>query len=70
MSVKIIADSTCYLPKEYTDKYKVSIASCHLWDGDKDEYNTDYVKRLVPGTPCVLINLAYRLQGFYVEKGK
>lgn len=48
---------------------KVSIASCHLWDGDKDEYNTDYVKRLVPGTPCVLINLAYRLQGFYVEKG-
>ena len=48
---------------------KVSIASCHLWDGDRDEYNTDYVKRLVPGTPCVLINLAYRLQGFYVEKG-
>lgn len=48
---------------------KVSIASCHLWDGDKDDYNTDYVKRLVPGTPCVLINLAYRLQGFYVEKG-
>lgn len=48
---------------------KVSIASCHLWDGDNDEYNTDYVKRLLPGTPCVLINLAYRLQGFYVEKG-
>ena len=48
---------------------KFSRASCHLWDGDKDEYNTDYVKRLVPGTPCVLINLAYRLQGFYVEKG-
>ena len=48
---------------------KVSIASCHLWDGDNDEYNTDYVKRLLPGTPCVLINLAYRLQGFYVKKG-
>lgn len=48
---------------------KVSIASCHLWDGDKDDYNTDYVRRLVPGTSCVLINLAYRLQGFYVEKG-
>ena len=48
---------------------KVSIASCHLWDGDKDEYNIDYVKRLVPGTPCVLINLAYRLQGLYVKKG-
>lgn len=48
---------------------KVSIASCHLWDGDKDEYNIDYVKRLVPGIPCVIINLAYRLQGFYVKKG-
>lgn len=48
---------------------KVSIASCHLWDGDKDEYNIDYVKRLVPGTSCILINLAYRLQGFYVKKG-
>ena len=30
MSVKIIADSTCYLPKEYTDKYKVSIASLNV----------------------------------------
>lgn len=48
---------------------KVSVASCHLWDGDKDEYNIDYVKRLVPGTPCIIINLAYRLQGFYVKKG-
>ena len=48
---------------------KVSIASCHLWDGDNDSYNLDYVKRLLPGTPCVLINLAYRLQGFYVTKG-
>lgn len=48
---------------------KVSIASCHLWDGDKDEYNIDYVKRLLPGVPCILINLAYRLQGFYVKNG-
>ena len=48
---------------------KVSIASCHLWDGDNDSYNFDYVKRLLPGTPCILVNLAYRLQGFYVAKG-
>lgn len=25
MSIRIIADSTCYLPKEYIDKYKISI---------------------------------------------
>ncbi|WP_195987642.1 helix-turn-helix transcriptional regulator [Clostridium sp. D53t1_180928_C8] len=48
---------------------RVSIASCHLWDGDNDSYNFDYVKRLLPGTPCILVNLAYRLQGFYVAKG-
>lgn len=48
---------------------KVSIASCHLWDGDNDDYNIDYVKRLLPGIPCIIINLAYRLQGFYVKKG-
>lgn len=48
---------------------KVSVASCHLWNGTNNEYNIDYVKYLVPGTPCVLINLAYRLQGFYVAKG-
>ena len=27
---------------------KVSIASSHLWDGDTDTYNFDYVKRLLP----------------------
>lgn len=47
----------------------VSIASSHLWDGDTDEYNIEYVKRLVPGIPCLIINLAYRIQGFYVQKG-
>lgn len=48
---------------------RVSICSCHLWDKDTDTYNTDFVKRLLPGIPCVLINIAYRTQGFYVQKG-
>lgn len=30
MSVKIIADSTCYLPQEYIDKYKVAIVSLNV----------------------------------------
>lgn len=30
MSIRIIADSTCYLPKEYIDKYKVSIVSLNV----------------------------------------
>ena len=51
----------------YNDK--VSIASAHLWDGDTNEYNTAYVRKLLPGIPCSIINLCYRTQGFYVAKG-
>ncbi|WP_252236616.1 helix-turn-helix transcriptional regulator [Clostridium sp. CH2] len=58
----------------YTSLYdlyndKISISSSHLWDGDTNEYNTAYVRRLIPGIPCIIINLAYRRQGFYVAKG-
>ena len=30
MSIKILADSTCYLPKEYIDKYNISIVSLNV----------------------------------------
>lgn len=48
---------------------RVSISSSHLWDGESDDYNTPFVKKLLPGVPCTLVNLAYRKQGFYVQKG-
>ncbi|WP_455538543.1 substrate-binding domain-containing protein [Terrisporobacter sp.] len=48
---------------------RVSISSSHLWDYETDTYNTNFVKKLLPGIPCILINLAYRTQGFYVQKG-
>lgn len=48
---------------------KVQIATAHLWDGDTNEYNIPYVKRLLPGIPSIIINLASRYQGFYVAKG-
>lgn len=48
---------------------EVTLCTSHMWDGDSDSYNEPYVKRLVPGIPCVIINLAYRIQGFYVKKG-
>lgn len=48
---------------------KVQVCSTHLWDGDSDEYNTPYVRHLVPGTPAVMINMSYRQLGFYVKKG-
>lgn len=48
---------------------RVSVSSVHLWDGDSNEYNEAFVRKLLPGIPCILINLAYRTQGFYVAKG-
>ena len=48
---------------------EVTLCTSHMWDGDSDTYNEPYVKRIVPGTACVIINLAYRIQGFYVKKG-
>lgn len=45
------------------------VATCHLWDGRTGEYNVPYVERLLPGTPAIIIHLACRMQGFYVQNG-
>ena len=46
---------------------KVHVAACHLYDGS--DFNTAYVRSMVPGVPAVLVNVSYRTQGFYVKKG-
>lgn len=51
----------------YNDK--ISISTSHLWDGDTNEYNTAFVRKMLPGIACLIINLAYRNVGFYVAKG-
>ena len=45
----------------------IHLAACHLYDGKG--YNASYVRSLVPGIPAVLVNVSYRTQGFYVQKG-
>lgn len=45
----------------------VQVAACHLFDGF--DYNTSFVRSLMPGVPAVLVNVSYRTQGFYVQKG-
>jgi len=45
------------------------IAGTHLLDEESGEYNVPYLKRLLPGCPVVLVNLAYRQQGFVVKRG-
>lgn len=47
----------------------VNIATAHLWDGDTGVYNIPYVRRILPGVPCVIVHLVCRMQGFYVAKG-
>ena len=47
---------------------RVHAAAVHLWDGSTDSYNLPYVKRLVPGTPVVVLHLATRSQGLLVKK--
>ncbi|MGC7872851.1 substrate-binding domain-containing protein [Desulfosporosinus sp. SYSU MS00001] len=41
----------------------------HLWDSDSDDYNLPYVRRILPGHPTYIINLLFRVEGFYVAKG-
>lgn len=48
---------------------RVDAVSCHLYSSDADDFNTPFVKTMVPGIPAVLVNLSYRIQGFYVRKG-
>jgi len=45
----------------------IHVAACHLFDGFG--YNASYVHSLMPGVPAVLVNVSYRTQGFYVQKG-
>lgn len=50
-------------------KGTANITAAHLWDGETGEYNTPYVRRLLPGQRTVIINLVYRTLGFYVAPG-
>lgn len=46
-----------------------NVVTAHLWDSDTNEYNTPYVRRILPGHRALLINMVYRTEGFYVAKG-
>jgi putative molybdopterin biosynthesis protein len=44
-------------------------AGTHLLDEATGEYNVSYLKKLLPDTRVVLVNLVHRTQGFIVPKG-
>ena len=48
---------------------RANAVTCHLWDGDTDEYNVPYVLKMLPGVPARIVRLARRRQGLYVKRG-
>ncbi|MDQ7093293.1 helix-turn-helix transcriptional regulator [Desulfosporosinus sp. PR] len=46
-----------------------NVVAVHLWDSDTDDYNIPYVRRILPGHSTYIINLLFRVEGFYVAKG-
>ncbi|OPX88407.1 MAG: Molybdopterin molybdenumtransferase [Pelotomaculum sp. PtaB.Bin013] len=44
-------------------------AGIHLLDEETGDYNTTYVKKLLPGRDVVLVNLVYREQGLILAAG-
>lgn len=47
---------------------QVHAVATHIWDRETGEYNTPFVKGMLPGIPTIILNLCYRVQGFYVAK--
>ena len=45
------------------------LSGCHLWDEESDTYNLPYVRRLLPGAPVYLVNLAQRRLGLITPPG-
>jgi putative molybdopterin biosynthesis protein len=45
------------------------LAGTHLLDEATGEYNVSYIKKMLPETRIVLVNLVYRTQGFIVPRG-
>ncbi|UXU74313.1 MULTISPECIES: substrate-binding domain-containing protein [unclassified Paracoccus (in: a-proteobacteria)] len=48
---------------------RVGAATAHLWDSVSDEYNLPHVRALLPGIRCTIVNITWRMQGFYVARG-
>ncbi len=47
---------------------RVNVATTHLWDGDLNEYNVSYVKKMLPGVPALIMRIGERQHGFYIKK--
>ncbi|KGK91733.1 molybdate-binding protein [Desulfosporosinus sp. HMP52] len=48
---------------------EADISGIHLWDEVSKEYNTSFVKHVIPGESVCIVNLVQREQGFIVAPG-
>lgn len=51
------------------ERGEADIAGCHLLDEETGEYNTPFMRRILPGEDVVLVNLVHRQQGLIVRRG-
>jgi putative molybdopterin biosynthesis protein len=49
---------------------KVNVATAHLWDGDTDSYKCPYIKKMMPGTPAVIVRIGQADGGAVCAGGK
>lgn len=45
------------------------VAGCHLFDDEREEYNTPFLRHLFPDIPVAAVTLAYREQGLITAPG-
>lgn len=48
---------------------RAELAGCHLWDAESSQYNSPFVRRLLPGRSAALITLASRRLGLILQAG-
>ncbi|MDE3089402.1 MAG: substrate-binding domain-containing protein, partial [Chloroflexota bacterium] len=50
-------------------QHQADVAGIHLRDAETGEYNTPFVKHLLPEDEIILVNLAYRENGLMLARG-
>lgn len=48
---------------------RVNVATAHMWDGETNTYNLPYIRKMMPGVPCVVLRVGQRMEGLYVRAG-
>jgi molybdate-binding protein/DNA-binding transcriptional regulator YhcF (GntR family) len=48
---------------------KCDLAGCHLWDAESQQFNTPFIRRILPGRRFALVTLAQRRLGLILPPG-